>query len=126
MKKTLTFAVFLGFLALYVPGPAAQDLFVSERAPDQRTIQRTNRIVLANGRVLDRFEGYTEIGSGLYYRHQAEEELRESREQLELFENGAIAREGPCRVIFSPDAATPGALDLQTPFPEQHRLRCHV
>src|SRR5262245_37780923 len=122
MKKTLTFAVFLGFLVFYSAGPAAQDLFVVDRAPNQRTIQRTNRIALANGRVLERFEGYTEIAVLLYYERQRQ--LLESREELEVFENGAVGRQSPYSVIFGPNAAASDVIHLQ--MASGLELRSHV
>jgi hypothetical protein len=49
---------------------------------------------------------------------------QESREVIELFQDGAVARNGPHQVIFAPNLATPGAIDLQTP--EGYRIRTHV
>ena len=117
-------AAFVSFLTLSLSDLTAQDWSITQRGLNDRVLQRTNRMVLPNGRVLARSEGYTEIAVGLHHQQDGQGAWLESREEIELFQDGAVARQGPTRVIFSPNAATVGAIDVQTP--DGQRLRSHV
>ena len=103
-------------------GLGAEELTMAERGPHHRLVQFTNTITLPNGRVIRRTSGYTEIAVGMHYQENGQ--WIESREEIELFQGGAIARHGPYSVIFAPNAATAGAIDLQTV--DGLRLQSHV
>jgi hypothetical protein len=81
------------------------------RADDGRVSFRTNR-------------AYVELAGNLHYKDQENGPWLETKEEFEIFDNGAIARHGPNRVILSPNANTPGAVDYQTL--DGLRLRSHV
>src|SRR5206468_3722566 len=46
-----------------------------------------------------------------------------SREEIELFQDGAVFRQAQIQAIFAPNLATPAAIDLQTP---SGRFQSHV
>ena len=123
-----TFTLPLGLLSLWlgcaqglaaaVPGEPS----VSEIGPHHRVMQRTTSETLPNGRVRTRTSSYTELAVGMHFLKDGQ--WQESREVIELFQDGAVARSGAHQVIFAPNLATPGAIDFQTP--EGHRIRTHV
>ena len=81
---------------------------VYERGPSGQAIPSKNR--------------YVELATGLNY--QKDGRWVESKEEIELFPGGAIARQGQHQVIFANNLATVGAIDMQTP--DGRRMRSHV
>src|SRR5262245_21160498 len=104
--------VVLGVLICWVSSHGAETS-IGERGPHHRIVRTADSIRLPSGRLIDRSTSYKEIAVGMHYRHNGE--WVESREELELFQGGAIARQGLCQVIFSPNIATAGAIDILTP-----------
>ena len=66
--------------------------------------------------------GVVELQTGLQYWENGA--WLESRELIEIAGQGAIARHGPHRVVFSPDLHSPGSIDLLSP--DGQRFRSHV
>jgi hypothetical protein len=67
-------------------------------------------------------KSYVELASGLHYWKDGE--WVESKEEIELFQGGAVARNGQHQVIFAPNINSAGAIDLLTA--DGKRLRSHV
>ena len=67
--------------------------------------------------------GFVELASGLNYL-DPQGQWAPTREEFQIVEGHAVAVQGPHRVILSPNARTPGAVDMLTP--EGRRLRAHV
>jgi len=61
------------------------------------------------------------LATGLHY--QRDGQWVDSKEEIELFQDGAIARQGQHQVIFTPNINTAGAIDLLTP---DGRFRSHI
>src|SRR5438093_4022161 len=126
MKTHLWFVS--GLCLLAVPAGAqplkvvSSDPVVVERGPHYRVWQRTVLETLADGSTLTRQSGYTEIAVGMHYIKDGL--WTESKEEIELFQDGAIARQGQIQVIFAPNIATPGAIDLL--MPDGKRWKTHV
>src|SRR5881397_166981 len=74
---------------------------VIERGPHHRVWQRTVQETLADGSTLTRQSGYTEIAVGMHYIKDGL--WTESKEEIELFQDGAVARQGQIQVIFAPN-----------------------
>src|SRR6266542_4257699 len=126
MKTHYWFAPALFLLATsslaQTPKPVSPDPVVVERGLNYRIWQRKVDETLANGSVVTRQSGYTEIAVGMHYLRDGA--WTESKEEIELFQDGAIARQGQVQVIFAPNIATPGAIDLL--MPDGKRWRTHV
>jgi hypothetical protein len=75
------------------------------------------------GQVVPKKQRYTELAAGLNYK-DGRGRWVESRETIEAFARGAVARQGPYQVIFAGNLNTAGAIDLQTP--DKKRLRSHI
>jgi len=65
---------------------------------------------------------YTAMADGMHY--QSDGQWAESREEIELFQDGAIARQGPHKTVFAPNLKTAGAIELLTP--DGKRFRSHI
>jgi hypothetical protein len=95
---------------------------VAERGPHHRVMQRTLVETLPHGRTRNKVSSYTELATGMHYWQDGQ--WAESREEIELFQDGAIARHAQHQVIFSPNLNTEGAIDLLAP--DGKRFRSHV
>jgi len=95
----------------------ASQFQVVERGADYNVLQKTT------------YEGGTnhvhrviELATGMHYLSNGQ--WIESREEIEAFPRGAIARQGPYQVIFANNLNSAGAIDLQTP--DGKRLRSNI
>jgi hypothetical protein len=96
---------------------------VVERGPHHRVWQRTVAETQPDGSVAERVSSYTELASGLHYQNERGE-WTESKEEIEIFQGAAVARQGPHSVIFAAQLNSPGAIDLLSP--DGKRFRSHV
>lgn len=95
---------------------------LKERGPNHKQFERTVIETDPQGNpVAWKRPAYTEIVSGMHY---WDGEWKESREIIEPFQNGAVARQGQHKVIFAPNLNTAGAIDLE--MPDGKRLRSHI
>jgi hypothetical protein len=78
--------------------------------------------VLADGSTEVVTNRYVELASGLNYFDGTE--WKASKEEIEIFEGGAIARQGQHTVTFAPTLNVPGAIDMVTP--DGKRMRSNV
>jgi hypothetical protein len=97
---------------------------VIERGPNHRVWQRTNSVAGPEGKLVLQVHRYTELASGLNFWDSTSNQWVESKEEIEPFEQGAIARQGQYLVIFANNLNSAGAIDLQTP--DAKRLRSNV
>ena|SRR6266542_267302 len=81
------------------PEAVSPEPVVVERGPHYRVWQRTVKETLANGGVVTRRSGYTELAVGMHY--LKDDLWTESKEEIELFQDGAIARQGQIRMALS-------------------------
>jgi hypothetical protein len=89
---------------------------VAERGQDFAVHQRLLAVSQADGTVAWRTNGqFTLLENGLHYRDAGSGEWTESRDLIERFPDGAIARHGPIRAIFSHDVNAESVFDLETP-----------
>ena len=91
---------------------------VVEHGANYRVWQTTNNVGGTN-----RIHKYTELATGMYYTN-SDGQWVESREEIETFARGAIARQGPYQVIFANNLNSAGAIDVQTP--DGKRLRSNI
>lgn len=106
---------------------APVDPTIVERGAHHRVWQRTTERLRHDGKVIKQFSSYVEVGMGLHYQADPSDPNSpwlDSREVIELFQDGAIARQGQHRVIFSPQINSAGAIDLMTV--DGKRFRSHV
>ncbi|HEV2693372.1 MAG TPA: LamG-like jellyroll fold domain-containing protein, partial [Verrucomicrobiae bacterium] len=104
-----------------VPPPTAFQ--INERGADHRVWQRDTFVKMPDGHIVPQHHAYTELSTGLYYKN-AKGEWAESKELIEAFPGGAIARQGPYQVIFANDLNSYGAIDQK--IPDGQRLRSHI
>ncbi len=83
---------------------------VVQRGPHHRVWQKVDHFQAPNGRVQYRTNSYVELATGMH--HLVGDQWVESKEEIELFQDGAIARQGQHQVIFAPNLNTAGAIDL--------------
>ncbi|HVR37038.1 MAG TPA: LamG-like jellyroll fold domain-containing protein, partial [Methylomirabilota bacterium] len=86
---------------------------VIERGPHERVWQREIQWQEPDGRLTTETNSYIETHSGMHY---WDGEWKESQELIEVFEQGAVARHGQTKVIFSPAIDDPeGSVIIETP-----------
>jgi len=93
---------------------------IIDKGPHHRTWESTITEVLPSGRQSQRKASYVELACGMHYLKDGA--YHESSEEIELFQDGAVARKGPHQVIFSPNFNTAGVIDFLTP--DGKRLLC--
>jgi len=121
--RILPVAASLGLLALaHYSAAAPSDPQVVERGPHHRVIERTVPETRLDGTMAGRKSGYTELATGLHYWKDGQ--WLDSKEEIEIFQGVAVARQGQHQVIFSANINSPGAIDLLAP--DGKRFRSHV
>lgn len=96
--------------------PAAEEWHVVERGQDFAVFQRFRARAQADGSLRWQPGGrYTLLENGLHYRDPVSGQWQESRDLIESFPDGAIARYGPLRALFSHDLNAESVFDLETP-----------
>ncbi len=83
---------------------------IIERGPHHRVIERTVTETLPDGRTIQRKSSYTELAQGMHYLKDGQ--WVESKEEIEIFNGAAVARQGQIQVIFAANLNSPGAIDL--------------
>jgi hypothetical protein len=101
--------------------PLAHDSAVTERGLHHRVWQTVVKHQSSDGTIVSVTNAYTELGTFLHYEENGQ--LLETREVIEVFQRGAVARYGPHKVLFAPNINTAGAIDVMTP--DNLRLRSH-
>jgi hypothetical protein len=66
---------------------------------------------------------FTELATGMHYKN-AQGDWTESKEYIEAYATGAIARQGQYQVIFANNLNSAGSIDMQTP--DGKRLRSNI
>jgi hypothetical protein len=96
---------------------------VVDRGANHRVWQKTTYETLPDGKQIPHIHKYTELATGMHYKN-AKGQWVESKEEIEAFSSGAIARQGQYQVIFANNLNSTGAIDMQTP--DGKRLRSNV
>jgi len=96
---------------------------VMDREANERVWQRETYEKAPDGKIITRIHKYTELATGLHYKN-AKGEWVESKEEIETFAGGAIARQGQYQVIFANNLNSAGAIDMQTS--DGKRLRSNI
>lgn len=96
---------------------------VIERGVNHKVWQRETYEKLSNGKIVPSIHKYTELATGMHYK-DAKGQWVESKELIESFPQGAIARQGPYQVIFASNLNSAGAIDQLTP--DGKRLRSNI
>ena len=102
--------------------PPDTDYAVVDNGANYRVWEKTRYELAPDGSAAPKKHRYTELATGLY--HQENGRWVESRESIEPYATGAIARAGQYQVIFANNLNSPGAIDEQTP--DGKRLRSNV
>lgn len=132
MKASLMAALFLSTLIVSQgqtsiqkakTAPADTAYAVVERGANHRIWEKTSYEPGPNGQAVPKIHRYTELASGLHYK-DANGQWAESKELIESFSGGAIARQGQYQVIFANNLNSYGAIDMQTP--DGKRLRSNI
>ena len=103
--------------------PAATAYRVVELGANHRVWQHETYEQGPAGQVMTHVHSYTELASGMNYL-DANDQWTESKELIEAFANGAVARQGQYQVIFADNLNSAGAIDMQTP--DGKRLRSNI
>jgi len=120
MKHQSWHSLAILFSALTV---SAQVPVITERGPHHRVWERTITETRPDGTVAERKSSYTELATGLHYKNDRGE-WTESKEEIEIFQGAAAARQGQHQVIFAANLHSQGAIDLATP--DGKRFRSHI
>ena len=96
---------------------------IVERGPHHRVWERTITEGLPNGKTVERKSSYTEIATGMHYQNERGEWI-ESREEIEILDGAAVARQGQVQAIWSANLNSEGAVDVLTP--DGKRFRSHI
>lgn len=102
------------------PPPTAYQ--VTEQGANFRVWERTVYEYSPSGQLKPKKHAYIELAGGLNYKKAGQ--WVESKEEIEAFSSGAIARQGQYQVIFANNLNTAGAIDQQTP--DGKRLRSNI
>lgn len=97
------------------PGAAASDLQIVERGRDFAVYQRACGVTNSDGTISWRTSRFTLLENGLHYLDRETDDWQRSQDVIESFPEGAIARYGPVRAIFSHDLNAENVFDLETP-----------
>jgi hypothetical protein len=103
--------------------PAPTPFQITKREGNKRVWERTVYEAGPGGKVFAEKHSYTELGTGLCYK-DANGNWADSKEVIEAYPQGAIARQGPYQVIFANNLNSTGAIDQQTP--DGKRLRSNI
>jgi len=95
---------------------------VADRGAHHRVWQRILERVGPDGKAIKQTNSYVELATGLHY--QKDGQWLESKEEIELFEGGAVARHGQHQVIFTANINTAGTIDLVSV--DGKRFRSHI
>ena len=85
---------------------------MAERGRDFAVMERHARITDRNGQTQIGTNRYTVLNNGMHY--QEDGVWKTSQDVIEVFPEGAVARQGPNPTIFSPDLNVPAVFDMQT------------
>ena len=103
--------------------PAPTPYRVVGRGANQRVWQHETYEKIPSGQIVPHIHKYTELATGMHHTG-ANGKWVESKEEIEAFAGGAIARQGQYQVVFANNLNSAGAIDLQTP--DQKRLRSNI
>jgi hypothetical protein len=119
MPKAL---VLLGAIIVTLESAGAQNFEVRERGPHHRVLERTVARAQGDGTTRNENERYVELASGMHY--EVNGAWVESREEIEIINDTAVARHGAHQAVWSANANTAGAVTLISP--DGQRFRSHV
>jgi hypothetical protein len=95
---------------------------VVDRGPHHRTWETTREMPTPDGKTRTETGSYVELQGGLH--RWTEQGWVETNPRIEVFQDGAVARNLQYQAIFAPNLATPGAIDLL--LPDGQRLQGHL
>lgn len=95
---------------------------IVERGVHHQIVRSVSTVTNLNGVASFRTNTYTELATGMNYQDSGE--WKKTRELIEPFAEGAIARLGPHKVIFAANLNSPVVIDFETP--DGKRLRSRV
>jgi len=110
--------IFLAVIVLHLPTSQCADVqpppqqSVIDRGPHHRTWQTVRQVQRGDSTFL-RTNSYTELQNGLH--RWTEQGWVETDPAIELFQDGAVVRNLQFGVIFAPNLASPGAIDISLP-----------
>ncbi len=107
------------------PDQAADGVYRAvEIGPHQRTLQRIVEVQDENGFLQPRTNSYVELGTGLHRFDQVKQQWTEASDEIEILEEGAVARKSQHLVSFSGNLNDPnGTIDLLMPDGKTLRSR---
>src|SRR5580765_7356120 len=113
------------FLRLALPNASAElghgppEPTITERGLHHRRWE-TAYITERGGRVVTNLQHYTELQTGLHRLDPDVKDFVETDPRIELFQDGAVVRHLQYSVVFAPNLASPGAIDIL--LPDSQRL----
>jgi hypothetical protein len=124
MKSASIIAIAAALVASAAPllAQIRPDATVAERGPHNAKWTWTTEEAWPDGQTKTVEHSFIELATGLNYLKDGV--LAPSKEEIEIFQDGAIARQGQHQVIWTPNLNTDGAVDLL--MPGGKRLRSHV
>jgi hypothetical protein len=92
------------------------------RGPHHKVMRTVVAQTNVNGQAFYRTNSYTELATGMHYQENGD--WKETKELIEPYEGGAIARFGPHKVSFEANLNASGALNVE--MADGQRLRAHI
>lgn len=120
MSLSLSSQVISGNASLDTASKDSVRYQIVERGPSHRVLERTTFEPNMLGEPTARKHRVVELATGMHYLENGQ--WKESREVIEAYPGGAIARQGPRKVIFANNLATADAIDTEV---NGERLSCH-
>jgi hypothetical protein len=102
------------------PGVGAEYSVVARDA-DSRVWQRVEWEPTPSGRSIPHVHSYTELSTGMHYLEKGQ--WLESREEIEIATDGAVARQGPHKVTFAFNINSPVSVEVLTPDNQRLKIR---
>ena len=96
---------------------------VVERGPHHRVWQKVTPLVTSYGQTRFVTNSYVELATGLHYRNE-QGQWTDSKEEIEVFNGSAVARQGQHQIIFAANLNSAGAIDMLAP--DGKRFRSHI
>jgi len=94
---------------------------ITELGPHHRVWEWTSRLDDGQGGWIESKHSYTELAAGMHYNQG--EQWFETKERIQLFQKGAVAREGPCKVIWPSQLSADEEIDVLTADGQRFRSR---
>ena len=112
--KTFTTLIFFAPILLHANNIDLPEAVEVSRGPHHRTFER-RFVTEIDGRFKTNVQSIVELQSGLHRYDSERKDWIVTDPKIEMFQDGAVVRNLQYSVVFAPNLASPGAIDLLLP-----------